>query len=179
MAEIKRAELSTVFSTPWFRITKKNYEIDKEPFYVLDTTDAVCIITTTSKQQILLVRQYRPAVDCETLELPSGHVQDNETPEETAKRELLEETGYKADSIELLGNIFPNTTRLGYKLWCFFAPKAIKVKEPEPDEINNLVFCNPSNLSSFIKNGKIKNALDIAAIFLAMQNDKIRTRASS
>ena len=179
MAEIKSPELPAVFSTPWFRIIKKQYQKDKEPFYVLETTDAVCVIAMTSEQQILLVKQYRPAVNCETMELPGGHVQNNETPEETARRELLEETGFKADSIELIGSIFPNTTRLGYKLWCFFAPRAIKFKEPEPNEINKLVFCNPSDLSLLIKNGKINNALDIAAIFLRLQNGKLWEEASS
>ncbi|MFF3446974.1 NUDIX hydrolase [Streptomyces sp. NPDC002667] len=48
---------------------------------------------------VLLVEQYRPAVDEVLLELPAGRTEKGETPEETAARELLEETGYVAGKV--------------------------------------------------------------------------------
>ena len=67
------------------------------------------------------MRQYRPAVEERTLELPSGHVDPGETPIAAATRELMEETGYVADKIEEIGVIRPDTGRLSNRLWCFFA----------------------------------------------------------
>lgn len=73
-----------------------------------------------------MVRQYRPAVETSTLELPCGHVEEGDTPEEAARKELLEETGYVAEQMILLANLAPDTGRLGNRMWCFFAPHAMQ-----------------------------------------------------
>ncbi|MFW6367109.1 MAG: NUDIX domain-containing protein [bacterium] len=52
--------------------------------------------------ELLLVRQYRPPVEAWTIEFPAGLVDDEESPEQTARRELREETGYCADRVRLL-----------------------------------------------------------------------------
>ncbi len=70
------------------------------------------------------MRQFRPAVGGATLEVPSGHVDEGETPEETARKELIEETGYVADRFELLTTVSPAIGRFTNKMWCFFAPDA-------------------------------------------------------
>ena len=68
-------------------------------------TDFVVIVAVTRQDQILLVRQFRPAAAAVTLELPAGHVDPGETPEQAARRELLEETGYEADTFKLLASL--------------------------------------------------------------------------
>ena len=90
----------------------------------LQTKDYVSVVAVTEDGRLLLVRQFRPAVGRMTLELPSGHVEPGETPEQAARKELLEETGYLADTFTLLGNLSPDTGRLGNRMWCFFAKGA-------------------------------------------------------
>ena len=57
-----------------------------------------------------------------TLELPSGHVEDDEDPQSAARKELREETGFIANDLILLGTLSPDTGRLSNRMWCFFAP---------------------------------------------------------
>ena len=67
-------------------------------------TGVVGIIAVNDEEQLVLVEQYRPPVAARVLELPAGLVGDNapESSEEAARRELLEETGYSAESMEVL-----------------------------------------------------------------------------
>ena len=68
---------------------------------------AVAVVAVTGTGDVLLVRQYRGAVDRELLEIPAGTRDvDGEPPEETARRELLEEVGVHAGRLELLGTMF-------------------------------------------------------------------------
>jgi ADP-ribose pyrophosphatase len=162
-----------VFSTPWFQVVAKKNKNFSQPYYIVDAPDCVSVFATTIDNQVLLVQQYRPTLDSETLELPSGHIEKRESSEEAARRELLEETGYEADRLELLGAIATDTGRLGYKLWCYFAPNVIKVKEPEPTDGIKLVECSPDELMQHINNGVIIHAQDIAALFLSVQKGKL------
>lgn len=70
-------------------------------------TGAAIIVAVTDEQKLLLVEQYRIPVHCRTIELPAGIVGDEpghpgEEIESAAKRELLEETGYAAERMEIL-----------------------------------------------------------------------------
>ena len=110
-----------VFSTPWFEIVEKHPTAGGTPHYALLTKDYVSVVAVTRDGRLPLVRQYRPAVGRTTLELPSGHVEDGETPEAAARKELLEETGLVADDWTCLGDLSPDTGRLANRMWCFFA----------------------------------------------------------
>ena len=162
-----------VFSTPWFSIVAKEIKNTQSPYYIMDATDCVSIIAMSKDKQVLLVRQYRPTMDIETLELPSGHIEPGETPVQAAHRELLEETGYIAENLELLRVLVPETGRIGFKSWCYFASNVTWVKNPDAKEILALIKCNQDKLLDYIKSGEINNALDIAIIFLSIQNKKL------
>src|SRR5262245_55403664 len=69
---------------------------------IIEHPGAVAILAITEDQQIILVRQFRYAVDSPLLEIPAGTREPNESPVETAARELIEETGYRAANIREL-----------------------------------------------------------------------------
>jgi ADP-ribose pyrophosphatase len=114
----------TVFATPWFQVLAEQAQGGGQPHYVIQGLDFVVIVAVTRQGQILLVRQFRAAAAAVTLELPAGHLDPGETPEQAARRELLEETGYEADTFELLGSLSPSVARFTNRMWCFFAPGA-------------------------------------------------------
>lgn len=119
----KHPERKTVFATPWFQVQEVATG-GKFPNYSINSPDFVCIIAVTEKNELLLVRQFRHAVAEMTLELPAGHVEKDETPEESARKELLEETGHVAEKFELLASLSPSTARFTNRMWCYFAPDA-------------------------------------------------------
>src|SRR4051812_33240924 len=111
---------SVVFASSWCRLVAQPLA-DGELYYMLDVPDYVSIVACTSENRLLCVRQYRPVVGHEMLELPCGHVDVGETAEMAARRELLEETGMVARNLELLGTLIPDVGRLTNRMWCYFA----------------------------------------------------------
>jgi ADP-ribose pyrophosphatase len=157
-----------VFETPWFSLIAKYFDETptSSPHYSIQTDDYVSIVAVTQNDEFVLVRQFRPAVETLTLELPAGHVDNHETPEHSAHRELLEETGFDAGSIKTLGWLLPDTGRLSNRMWCFFASELIPVTfEPEPGI--DVLQLKPEELTSAIVDGKFNHALHIAALTLA------------
>ena len=75
--------------SPYSVEEKKSFD-----FYVLNSVDWINILPITKSGKVVFVEQYRPGTDSITLELPGGMTDKNEQPIESAKRELVEETGF-------------------------------------------------------------------------------------
>jgi ADP-ribose pyrophosphatase len=159
---------TTVFSTAWFDVVAKPGG-DGNPYYALVMPDYVAVIALTADRQFVLVRQMRPPVDQQTLELPAGHVESGESPAESARRELEEETGYIASRIEPLGKLLPDTGRLSNGLWCYLMLDCVlRVPQRPPEPGIEVVLCSPAGLSERIRCGDFNHALHLGALHLAL-----------
>ena len=78
---MKPLKTEVAFATPWFQILGKTMRHGEAPYYSLKLPDYAAVVAVTEEQRVLIVRQYRPAVERDTLELPSGMVDPGETPE--------------------------------------------------------------------------------------------------
>ena len=124
----------------------------------------VVAILAIDDDEAILVNEFRYPVGY-VLEIPAGTVDKGETPLKCAKRELLEETGYKAKKIEHLIRFFP---KLGYNtqiIDCYVATELVKISEPNLDE-NELITVKKikfRKLLNMINNGKISASYTICA----------------
>jgi 8-oxo-dGTP pyrophosphatase MutT (NUDIX family) len=100
------------------------------PYHVIESPDWVNAIAITDDGKIVLVEQYRHAVQQTMLELPAGHVDPGEAPEAAVKRELLEETGHEAASWHDLGALFPAASRFTNKVRSYLAMGVRPVRAP-------------------------------------------------
>jgi ADP-ribose pyrophosphatase len=125
---------------------------------------------------MLIVRQYRPAVERYTLELPSGLVDAGETPAEAARRELLEETGYQAAEVELLGGMDPDTGRLGNRIWSCLAKGVRRVEDRAPEEGIEVLTWPLDELAQAIVDGRFDHALHVAAVMIAVLKGGVKFR---
>ena len=92
----------------------------------------VSIFALTRKNEVVLVKQFRPGPEWVLLELPCGHVDDGETWLDAAERELLEETGYKGD-LRYLSTQYMGAYIQGWK-HIFLATNCEEVKAQATDE---------------------------------------------
>jgi ADP-ribose pyrophosphatase len=127
-------------------------------------------VPITPEGKLVLVRQYRFTVEGRLLEFPAGTVEPNEAPSETIKREIEEETGYKASKWRDLGK-FPLAP--GYSdeyIYAFLAQDLEKLTNPpaqDEDEDMEVVLMTPEELEAAILNGELIDAKSVTSYFLA------------
>lgn len=169
MAEPQRPASGSVdYVTPWFSVISKKVPGEQEPYYSLRMPDYVSVVAVTTKHEIVLVRQYRPAVEAFTLELPSGHVDDGQTPEESARRELREETGFTSSAWEFLGTLLSDTGRNENRTWCYLASAVSPPAQDWAPETGVETIVSPiEEVHDLILRGEFSHAINLAALLLA------------
>jgi 8-oxo-dGTP pyrophosphatase MutT (NUDIX family) len=170
---LKPIRSDVAFSTPWFEILGKTMREGEEPYYSLRLPDYAAIVAITPAERVVIVRQYRPAVEKYTLELPSGLVDPGESPAQAAARELLEETGYRVRDVELLGGMNPDTGRLGNRIWACVAKDARRVEGRAPEDGIEVLEWSFADLRAAVADGRFDHALHVAIVGLAMVRDRL------
>lgn len=137
-------------------------------FYVLEAPDWINVVPVTPDGQVVLIRQYRHGVEEVMLEIPGGMVDEGEgDPLETARRELLEETGYEAAEIIPIGVVTPNPAFLDNRCFSYLARDVRLVRAPQFDgtEYIELEMAPLAAIPELIRSGRITHALTVAAFY--------------
>ncbi len=100
---------------------------------VVEHVGGVAIVAQPSPSEIVLVRQYRHAVGEDLWEVPAGMIERGEPPIETARRELIEETGYRAEELEFIWSIYTTPGFCTERIH-FFVARGLTPGEAEPEE---------------------------------------------
>lgn len=136
-------------------------------FFSMESNPWVNVIPLTEDHQVVLVRQYRHGIRDLTLEIPGGLVDDGDTPEQAAWRELAEETGYGAEEMIPLGFVHPNPAIQNNKCFTFFAKNVLQVGEQDQDGGEDIeILLKPlSEIPGLIREGKITHSLVVVAFY--------------
>ncbi|GAC1300070.1 MAG: NUDIX hydrolase [Vulcanimicrobiaceae bacterium] len=100
---------------------------------VVEHGGGVVVIARPSAHEIVLVKQHRHAVADDLWEVPAGMIERGEPPVETAQRELVEETGYRAASLRYLWSMY-STPGFCEERISFFVAEGLTAGEAEPEE---------------------------------------------
>jgi ADP-ribose pyrophosphatase len=132
---------------------------------VVEHDGAVAIVAVDEKDHLLLVRQFRHAVNKELLEIPAGGVDRGETPEETATREMQEETGYAPGKLLRLGGFYSAPGYASEYLYLFMATDLVPARLfAEDTEEIKLVRIPLDEAVELIHSGEIQDAKTIAGL---------------
>jgi ADP-ribose pyrophosphatase len=164
-----------VYATRIFRLEKHRMisprNGQEHEFYVIDCPDWCNIIPLTDGGDVVMVKQRRHGLGEETLELPGGMIDPtDESPLVAASRELLEETGYRARSVEPIGVIAPNPAIQNNRCHSFLARGAERVAEAalEGAEDIEVVTVPLAEIPARIRSGEINHALVVVAFTWAL-----------
>ncbi len=161
----------TVFETEWFSVERETFDreqsLNGKPYYRINSHDGIIILATTTGGEIILVNQFRPALNQHTLEFPSGAIDPGESAEKSAARELREETGYVCSELRLLaeGRILPS--RLNSREFVFYGIGAVKAPDIKVEESVKVVLATPAQLKSLVLAGKFDQLVALSLLTLA------------
>jgi ADP-ribose pyrophosphatase len=143
-------------------------------YLVISYPQAVAVLALTDDQRVVVVGQYRLAVNEYSWEIPSGGIEDGESAENCARRELREETGYSPKRIEPMIIHHPSNAAIDQVIHIFLALD-LERTEPEsgreePVEQTIKVALVPfDDLLSRVQQGEIRDASTLIAVLLYAQ----------
>jgi ADP-ribose pyrophosphatase len=143
---------------------------------IVEHSGAVVVIAQPAPDEIVLVRQHRHAIGEDTWEVCAGGVDAGETPEEAAIRELREETGYRARTMNRLWSAY-SAPGFCNELLHFFHTDAYDAGEPEPDaeeEIEVATF-PLKRVSEMIERDELRDAKTQVAVLWALRQQSNRS----
>jgi len=134
-------------------------------FEIIKHPGAALVVPFLSKDRLIMLRQLRPVIRSYIYELPAGTIDKGETSLECARREIVEETGYSAKKMKLLGSIYPVPGYSTEKITIYKADGLLpKYRHAEKDEIIELKILTKGAVRRLFKSGKIVDAKTIAAL---------------
>ena len=112
-----------------------------------------------SDPEVMLIKQYRYAADCYLHEIPAGRLNTGELPEECARRELLEETGYSAERVFFLTSMYSTPGFTDERIHLFIASGlSLGETRREADEFIEVVTMPLSRALKMVQRGEIQDA---------------------
>jgi len=174
----EKEKMDTIFSGRIFKVVKKfitNPNGKKVERHVVVHPGAVVILPILSDGRIVLIRQHRVAVDESLIELPAGTMETGEEPIATARRELMEETGYRASKLIPVLRFYTSPGFVKEEMRLFYATELIAgpTAMDEDEKIETLLVSLPQALK-MIQLGEIRDAKTIVGLlwYNGMQGDK-------
>lgn len=163
-----------VVDSPWYRLRRDACRLPDgsvvDPYYIREHAGFAVVFPLTSGGDVVLARQYKHGCSAVVLELPAGALEEGESPEACAARELEEETGYRAASFERVAQLFADPTNSSGTLHLFLARDAAPdgVRCLDPTEDIEIVLVPVDRLLDEVRGGAFQSQTQVAAIYASL-----------
>ena len=160
--------LNSKFMTVYRDTVKLPTGVVFDDYTVATLPSGVIVVATDAEGRLITQFEYKYAIDKVILNLPSGSVEHGRTPLEVAALELLEETGYESQELELIRTTYEYPSKLNHRVHIVRAKNAIKVKAPahEASESISEVHLISADMSDY--GGVFDTTYNITALALTL-----------
>ena len=170
----RRVKTRSIARYPLLELREHDVELDAsgtiQTVVTVELLDWVVVGARTTGGRWLLVEQHRHGGDASTLEPAGGVIDPGESPEQAARRELLEETGYAGGTLASLGWVHSNPALSGNRVHQFFVDGVVQEREPlaSADEHTRAVLLDDDELRAAIDSSRVSHALGVLALERAL-----------
>lgn len=169
-----------IVKEPWCTVRVDHVKlpsgVEIPQYYVLEYPNWANVIAITKDHKFVMVRQYRHGLQKRSYELPAGVCDPTDlTPMDSAKRELLEETGYGNGQWQELTVISPNPGTHTNYCYCFLATDVEKIEEQHLEDTEDLeiTILSIDEVKTLLINDEIKQAMHVAPLWKYMAMHKL------
>ena len=155
----------------WFNVRKEKVQLPSgaiiPDYYVLDYPNWINVIGLTTEQEMVMIRQYRHGIEQVNYELAAGVCDPGETPLVSAKRELLEETGYGGGQWQLWATLSANPATHSNLSYSYLATDLVKIQEQKLEQTEDISvhLLKKEEVKLLLLNNQIPQALHSLSIF--------------
>jgi ADP-ribose pyrophosphatase len=148
----------------------------EQEYHVVEISDAVVVVPRRPDGRLVLIGQYRYPHGRTHWEVPAGRVGPGETPEETARRELREETGHEAERLRPLPGFYPVNGISAHFAHAFLAEGCRAVGPPAADAAEQLVVrvFEQREVEALLDAGRLADGFSALALFYALRSGTSR-----
>jgi ADP-ribose pyrophosphatase len=171
----KLLESKIVFDN-FMQVEERSYEMPDghvKRFYIKLNKPAVCILAITADQKVITVEQFRPGPSATLNEMPGGFIDDGETPEAAAARELLEETGF-AGNLQHITDCFDDAYTNMVRS-CFVATDCKQVQGQQLDD-GEFINVRLVDIADFLKIVRAGKMTDVEVALLGLDHLNLLTK---
>lgn len=133
----------------------------------IESINAAAVLAFTPEGKVILTRQYRHPLRKTIYDLPAGGIKPGETSDQAAQRELMEETGYQAKKINLLGSFYPSPGLHSGKVYVYVANELDR-GEPQLDE-NEIIEIEPMDWQAVLDLVQTEEAVDVTLAYAVLR----------
>jgi 8-oxo-dGTP pyrophosphatase MutT (NUDIX family) len=160
-----------VVADPWLRLDAEVVRTPSgtvlDPWWILDFPDWVLIVPITTNDELVLIRQWRQGARDFILEIPGGIIDPADIDaQQAAARELLEETGHSAASLQFVGHLWSDAARNTNRCHIILATGCTRVANPtpEPGETIETLLLPLPEARAMLRDGGMESAMHCAAL---------------
>jgi ADP-ribose pyrophosphatase len=140
---------------------------------IVEHIDCVVIAAVDENNNVLLVRQYREAIEKELLEMPAGGIDSGEDPETAVLREMQEETGYLPGKVERLGGFYSAPGYCTEYLFLYLVTELTPSQLYAEDTAGiSLVRVPVKEIPALLASDRIEDAKSIAGLYIFLEHRK-------
>jgi ADP-ribose pyrophosphatase len=165
-----------VLTTNWFSVDSVSINDTDTEYYRINYPPGVVILPVLENGHFLLIRQCRPLLNRETLEIPSGAIEPGETPIEAAKRELEEETGYASSEVIEVGSGIIRIDREDTRNYFFVARDIYPLPQISKEAGIELVSVSPGDFKKLVIERRFDHVAALSVILFAAWHTEANAR---
>jgi ADP-ribose pyrophosphatase len=159
-----------IYRGPVIRLVVKDLRLPngrRTTFSIIEHPGAVAIVPVFDNGDVMLIRQFRPSINLEIYEIPAGTLEDGEKPLQTARREIVEETGYRARRWSKVGEFYTAPGFCNERIHVYAAQGLEPARaDGDADEMIRPARVPLRRAIEMIRKGKIRDAKSIAGLLL-------------